>query len=377
VILSSGASVAEFRHGTRVLLVPKVYPDLARTANLESVARHNGLHLVWVKEPPGLFAERWTAERLESEYQRNDRLHAFYRDILGLQQQLKPATVLVMGDGGYWHRQFLQQLKALSFVAFWTGDDPEGSAQTSRPFVGYYDYAFCGGVFFDQFKRIDEKFVEWGAPVAKFIPLGACPDKYYAQGNRTDEAFFSTQRDIDVIYVGAAYKGKLWRVLMLKRHFKDRLYLGGKRWNGVGLGWKGIAVRLFSRLGGLGEIREVTDADLVGLYQRAKVGFNCHLSYGPSNLRTYELPLNGVLQVCDCEEGLRELYTVGREVLAYKGMRGAIAAIEHYLHHESERFAIAKAGYHRAMQEYRMEGSFAKLLAAVDARTPVPGGALP
>ena len=216
--------------------------------------------------------------------------------------------------------------------------------------------------------RIEKKFREWGAPAATFIPLGACRDKYWPQNGRSDEEFFSRQRDIDLIYVGAAYKGKLRRVLMLKRHFKERLFLAGKRWDGRGLGWKGVAVRLFTRLGGLGRISEVSDDQLIALYQRSKIGFNCHLSYGPSNLRTYELPLNGVFQVCDCADGLRELYTLDREVVAYDAIDEAIDKIEYYLAHEPQRAAIAQAGYARAIREYPMEASFARLFAAMDAR---------
>jgi spore maturation protein CgeB len=362
----SGCTLTEFDYGPRVVLVPKAYPDLARPQNLESIARANGLRLLWLKEPAGLFSERWNAERLQSEYAGNQRLRAFYRDILAVQSAYRPSLALFMGDGGYWHPEFLNQLKPASFVALWTGDDPEGSEITSRPFVRNFAYAFCGGIWFSETVRIEEKFREWGAPMARFIPLGACKDKYRMQGERPEAEFFSTQRDIDVIYVGAAYRGKLWRVLTLKRHFKDRLFLAGRRWNGAGLGWKGVAVRLFTYFGGLGEIREVAESELIGLYQRSRIGFNCHLSYGPSNLRMYELPLNGVMQVCDCRKGLAELYDVGREVIAYDTVREAIDQIEFHLSHEAERVAIARAGYARALRDYPMERSVARLLGAVD-----------
>jgi spore maturation protein CgeB len=371
VKLPSGATVQEFVHGERVVLIPKVFPDLARAANLESMARANGLSIIWVQEPAGLFAERWTETRLSAEGATNPVLRDYYADLLALAERRRPDFVLIMGDGGYWHPMFLNDLRRQALVAFWTGDDPEGSDVTSRPFVKNYDYAFCGGVFFGPGVRIAEKFIEWGAPRARFIPLGACPDKYRLQDGRSDEEFFSRQRDIDVIYVGAAYKGKLWRVLTLKRHFKDRLLLAGKRWDGRGLGWKGIAIRLFTRLGGLGQVSQVSDRDLISLYQRTRIGFNCHLSYGPSNLRTYELPLNGAFQICDCPDGLRELYEPGQEVVTYERAGEAIRLIEHYLGHEEERATIAKAGYVRALREYPMERSFSRILSAVDeVRTP-------
>lgn len=364
----SGCSLIEFDYGPRVVLLPKVFPDLTREANLASIARANKLRLLWMREPPGLFKTRWNAARLILEYARNESLRAFYRDVIAVQQAHRPSLVLIMGDGGYWHEELLNHLKRSSCVAFWTGDDPEGSNETSRPFVRNFDYAFCGGVDFSKNVRIEQQFRAWGAPAAQFVPLGACQDKYQAQGDRTDGEFFLQQRDIDLIYVGAAYRGKLWRVLTLKRHFKNRLLLAGKRWNGIGLGWKGIAVRLFTRFGGLGEVSEVAESELIGLYQRARVGFNCHLSFGPSNLRTYELPLNGVMQICDCATGLADLYELGVEAVAYDGIRQAIDQIEYYLLHENDRAAIARSGYRRALQDYRMEQSMARLLDAVDRR---------
>src|SRR3954468_1062131 len=181
--------------------MPKVYPELNRPANLLSVARATRTHIVWVREPPGLFAERWTHARMVREYQQNASLRAYYADLLALNKQAKPSVVLIMGDGGYWHPEFIDDLRRDAPVAFWTGDDPEGSEVTSRPFVQYYDYAFCGGIYFSRGIRIEEKFREWGAPAATFIPLGACPDKYVMQDGRSDQEFFSGQRDIDVIYV--------------------------------------------------------------------------------------------------------------------------------------------------------------------------------
>ena len=366
----SAARIHEFRHGDCRVLMPSVYPDLARPGNLDAMARANHLHVTWVQEPPGLFAERWDAARLEREHGSNSDLEAFYTQILAVVDASPPRAVLIMGDGGRWHPTFVEALRRRTMVAFWTGDDPEGSPVTSQPFVRYYDHVFCGGIYFSAAERIADKFVEWGAPKATFIPLGGCPDKFRPQGTKSDAEFFQGQRDIDVIYAGAAYKKKLWRIVALKRHFGDRLVLRGRRWDGKGMGWRGVALRGVRRLTGLHDIFEVTDGELVALYQRAKIGFNCHLSYGPSNLRLYELPLNGVMQVCDCPEGLSELYRLGREVVPFRTFPEATRLIEHYLRHEDERAQIAQAGHQRAVRDYPMEHSFRRLIAALGLASP-------
>jgi glycosyltransferase involved in cell wall biosynthesis len=364
-----GAAVEEHAFGPRTLLVLRCFPHITGAEALAAVATHNGLALLVAREPPGLFAERWTPERLEREHAGNAVLRDYYEDLAAVQASRGVRDVLVMGDGGYWHPSLLTRLRRQGArLAFWTGDDPEGSPVTSRPFVRHYDHAFCGGVFFDTTARIADRFREWGAPRATFIPLGGAPGKFEPPGALDEDAYFRRGRDIDVIFVGAPYAQKAWRQLRLKRHFGRRMFLGGHRWDGRGLGLRGAAIRAAATLTGVHQA-PISDAALRALYRRARVGFNCHLSFGPSNLRLYELPLSGVLQVCDCPEGVAELYEPGREIVTYRSTREAIERIEYYLAHDGERIRVAAAGRRRAEREYLVEHSVARLLRHLDEGT--------
>ena len=360
-----GAVLETYSAGPRQLLTLRPFPHIADPRVLAATAALSDVTLLVAREPPGLFAERWTPERLEREHAGNAVLAAFYDDVVGLQATSGVRDVLVMGDGGYWHPRLLQRLREQGArLAFWTGDDPEGSAVTSKPFVRHYDHAFCGGVFFDATTRVATRFLEWGARRATFIPLAAAPGKYESPGAAGEDRYYR-DRDIDVIFVGAPYIQKAGRLLRLKGRFGDRMFMGGHRWNGSGLGLRGLAIRAAAMAYGV-RMAAISDDVLRGLYRRSKVGFNCHLSYGPSNLRLYELPMNGVLQVCDCPDGVAELYAPEHEVVTYRSTREAIDRIEYYLAHDDERIRVAAAGRRRAEREYLVHHSLRRLLACLD-----------
>ena len=98
------------------------------------------------------------------------------------------------------------------------------------------------------------------------------------------------------------------------------------------------------------------------LYQNVKIGINMHWSYGPSNIRTYQLPANGVMQICDCSEGLNQIYKVGKEVILYNSIAEAIELIQYYLKNDEERKKIATMGFKRAIRDYNREKTFLRAL---------------
>lgn len=263
---------------------------------------------------------------------------------------------IFFGSGFLWSEEFLEKIKKISYTACYFADDPEGSEDTSRYYVKNFHYAFCGGIFFNKTERIEEKYREWGARKSRFIPLGAAPVKY-APFLRS----FS-ERDIDVVYVGGAYLKKILRIFKLKKRLGIRMQLFGRGWNYVGKNIFKISIaKVVKGFYNIPEINELPQDQLVELYQRTKIGFNMHMSYGPSNQRLYELPMNGVMQICDCEHGLGELYRIGKEIVVYETISEAIEKIEYYLKHDEERMKIAKAGYLRAKSNYLLEHSFKKI----------------
>lgn len=275
-----------------------------------------------------------------------------YEYILNYIKKNDIGICLFFGTGYPWAKEFLERLQKFSYTACYFSDDPEGSNLTSRYYVKNFHYAFCAGVYFDKKLKIEDQYKKWGARKSKFIPLGAYPIKYRGSLNDLDK------RQVDLVYVGGCYFPKVLRMFRLKNHFGNRMLIYGRGWNKSGNLLKTLVLKSIKNIYKVPYIEELPKDKLVDLYQNTKIGFNMHMSFGPSNLRLYELPMNGVMQICDCEHGLGELYEIGKEIVVYKTIGEAIEKIEYYLGHDEERMRIAEAGYLRAKNNYLLEHSF-------------------
>ena len=90
----------------------------------------------------------------------------------------------------------------------------------------------------------------------------------------------------------------------------------------------------------------------MALLQRTKIGINIHNSTGPINLRTYYLPANGVMQICDNKSYLGKVFELNKEVVGFDTIDEAIELCHYYLMHDDERRKIAAAGWERVLLDY-------------------------
>lgn len=332
---------------------------LSEIQNIDTISYFNDIqvHLFETEnESFRVFKEFSQHKKLDS----NQSVQGEYENIISYLQRNSIEICIFFGSGYPWTETFIKKIRRFSYAACYFGDDPEGSNHTSRWYVRYYDYAFCGGVYFDSKRSIAEVYKEWGAENSKFIPLGANPTKYKLPFNNLSD------RNVDIMYVGGAYLKKILNIFFLKKHFGDRLYLYGRGWNYEGGNiLKKVIEKTAKTYYRIPKISELPKDALIELYQNTKIGFNTHMSYGPSNLRLYELPMNGVMQVCDCRDGLSLLYEIDKEVVAYDSIGEAVEKIEYYLAHDDERKKIAMAGYLRAQKNYRLEQSFSALIQTI------------
>jgi hypothetical protein len=322
---------------------------------LEKISECNDLEIHLFKVDHDDFVNSYSYEKHSLLNRKRDVL-SVYEYILEYLKINNIKICLFFGSGYHWSREFLDKVKTISYTACYFADDPERSELTSKHYVKNFHYAFCGGIYFDKNTKIEEKYREWGARKSKFIPLGAYPAKYNEQLNDLNK------RDIDLVYVGGCYFPKVFRMFRLKRYFGKRMLMYGRGWNESNNRIKTIILKAIKLIYGIPDIEELPKDKLVDLYQNTKIGFNIHMSYGPSNLRMYELPINGVMQICDCEKGLSELYDIDKEVVTYKTIDEAIDKIEHYLKNEDERIKIAQAGYEKAKNYYLVEETFKGLM---------------
>ena len=313
----------------------------------------------------------WPPQELDRLYRnRDERLLGLYDRVNRLAET---HDIFITNHGNVYHPEFIKSLKDKKiYTVICSADDPEGSDYCSRPYVHAFDHSFAWAVNFDRDTKMTEKFLQWGARKADWWPYGVWTDGY--KPALTEEDIYNQKRDIDLVYVGYP-STKLARIVELKKAF-PQMAIYGHGWSLKScLGspvahrmkygsWssKAFSASVKALLTGLWRVKEMPVAELVPLYQRCKIGINMHLSFGPSNIRTYQLPANGVMQLCDCPEGLGQVFKVGKEVIVYHSIEEAIELINYYLEHDDDRKKIAAAGFRRTVQDYNRLATFSEVI---------------
>jgi 2-polyprenyl-3-methyl-5-hydroxy-6-metoxy-1,4-benzoquinol methylase len=160
----------------------------------------------------------------------------------------------------------------------------------------------------------------------------------------TVERILDGKRDVDLIFLGE--RESSWRQQRL-----DQLHAAFPQAIMQGRGWPAGFLPAEQKL---------------PLYARAKIGWNLHNSVGPVNLRTYALPANGVMEICDNKCRLGQLFELGREVVGFDTIEECIELTRYYLAHEQERREIAARGFERVMRDYTEEKQWERLLKTIE-----------
>ena len=101
------------------------------------------------------------------------------------------------------------------------------------------------------------------------------------------------------------------------------------------------------------------------LYE-SRLALNRHIGVAAefaNNMRLYEATGVGTLLVTDEKHNLGELFEPGREVVTYAGEDELVEKVTHYLEHEEERRAIARAGQERTLRDHTYRRRMEELLA--------------
>ena len=279
---------------------------------------------------------------------RHSELLAMYDSIYSLACK---NDVLIVDHENYLHPDFLAELSKVCYTVFYTTDDPETSYQKSMPYVPFFDHSFCCSVMHSETITMVDKLKFWGAKRADYRPLGVYPLRNIIAPDQIDEILSSKLEQ--VMYVGGPYS-KSDFLIALKKHFRSRFILKGQ-WGGI----RSHAFRLLKKQFYV-PIRPISDKELTKLYTKSLVGVNMHLSYGPSNFRSFELPAFGCAQVSDNRVGYDTIYDVGKEILCYdnQNLDQCITKIERLLSNPKDAKNIAKAAYHRVTSEYTFKSCF-------------------
>jgi spore maturation protein CgeB len=88
--------------------------------------------------------------------------------------------------------------------------------------------------------------------------------------------------------------------------------------------------------------------------------------------RNFEVPGCGGFLLTDPAEAIERYYEPGREVALFGSLSGLIERARHYLAHEEERRAVARAGWERTLREHTYAHRFAAIFSALGLPSPSP-----
>ncbi len=361
--------IRNFNYGELNIMI-NVFNNFQKEENLIDIAEKNNLNLfaiydtgIFFKEEnifDGSWDEEWSKEAIEkySKYKAMQKYYDF------LEQTIKESSIkifLILGDPGILSKDFLLKIQKICYVAFWSFDDPINSEKIIKHIIPYYNYAFHVAPYYSKTEMTKDVFKKWGAKNSKYIANGVFENKYQKVEN-----FSSKDRDIDIIFIGSVFRARLLWLFKIKKHFGKRLHIYGRGWNGEMSSFsKNILLRFLKFWYKIPNIKRASEDEYITLLQRSKIGINDHMVVaGPSSARTFELPANGVMQLCDNDFALKEFFELDKEVVAYeyKDAEDVINKIEYYLNNSKEREQVANAGTKKTYNNYMISDSFRKII---------------
>ena len=249
-------------------------------------------------------------------------------------KELEQYDVFICYNGANIHPEFVKILPTLNVYGCF--DDPESSDKLSKPVAPFFDLAMVGNI------AELENYKNWGCKHVYWWPLGFRIDDYDSALSEDDIIMKNRKIDVTLLCERETNYRKE-KVDKFSSFFPQGVY-HGKGWT------KGF----------------LPEEERVPTLQNTKIGINIHNSTGPINFRTFYLPANGVMQICDNKSNLGKIFELGKEVIGYDSIEEAIELTKYFLQHEDERKKIALAGWKRALDDYNEIASFQKVVEAIN-----------
>ena len=115
---------------------------------------------------------------------------------------------------------------------------------------------------------------------------------------------------------------------------------------------------------------EAWGVEMFRVLRRSKIALNRHIDVAENNannMRLYEATGVGTMLLTDAKSNLADLFEPGLEVETYADEHELVEKIDHYLAHDEERRAIARAGHERTMREHTYADRMRELVALLRA----------
>ena len=255
------------------------------------------------------------------------------------------ADALIVDNCQPYHPDYLRKIPVYKVLR--TSDGPLTAYDRDFAYVHAFDQVLYHSPAYSPEMGMAEKLQYLGAKNRDFWPQALFDAMFDA--TKTEEALLAADRDIDIIFIGALFPGKMPLLAKVKKAFGGRC-----RIHGLTNVKRNVYFNL--KYGFPGWVRPARFEDYVSLYQRAKIGINVHNrgDYTVGSYRLFDLPGNGIMQLSDGGEFLESFFRVGEEIVAYKDADELIDKLRYYLDRDEERKRIALNGYCRVMRDHRI-----------------------
>jgi spore maturation protein CgeB len=270
-----------------------------------------------------------------------ERLYADFEDVV----RATHADAVIVDNYPPYHPDYLRRISLYKVLR--TSDGPLSAYDRDIPYVHAYDHVLYHSPAYSRDLGMAEKLAYCGARRADFWPLALFDAAF--DPDTTEQKLFSRERDIDVVFIGALHVNKMPVLATVKKALGHRC-----RMYGLASLKKNAYFNL--KYGFPQWVRPAPFEAYVGLYQRAKIGFNVHNrgDYTVGSYRLFDLPGNGVMQISDGGEYLSAFFRVGDEVVRFGTAGELVDLIRFYLAHDDERRRIARNGYRRVIADHRI-----------------------
>ena len=291
---------------------------------------------------PNLYSRAQLLDNLY--YQEHSGLIRMYEEIRRKIHEIN-ANVLLVDNCPPYHPEFLRKLNIYKVLR--TTDGPVTAYDRDFAYLHAYDHVLYHSPAYSRDMGMEEKLRCCCAKRVDFLPLGSFDA--LCDPSKTEMDILGEQRDIDVIFIGALHLNKMPLLAAVKKTLGRRLRL-----HGLTSLKKNVYFNL--KYGFPGWVTPISFTHYVSLYQRAKIGINVHNrgDYTVGSYRMFDLPANGVMQISDGGHYLEEFFSVGEEIVSYRGADELIAKVKYYLEHDVERKRIALNGFRRVRKDYKI-----------------------
>jgi spore maturation protein CgeB len=98
--------------------------------------------------------------------------------------------------------------------------------------------------------------------------------------------------------------------------------------------------------------------EMYKLFNHSKIVLNFHIGVAgkyAGNMRMFEVTGAGSCLLTDNKSNLKELYEIGKEIVAYDNVQDCVSKVKWLLENEAERKEIALAGQRRTLRDHTVE----------------------